>query len=238
MQTAGSGRGAAEERAGFFGQAKDTSRESESVRRMGGRLKALISISHHARSQAELFRAFSAEVACGLSADLTQLLEYVPDRGNLVLRAGHGFQGGFNEGDGRATVPAGLLSQAGRAMLDPEGLPVALEDFSSPHDWADDALLRGRGARSGIAVKVGKVGGEPGGFGAIGAFYAAPRHFTSEEKDFLALAAALLGSGIERLGQRELAVAWRARSCSAPARLFSKFPPRGANSSPPLCWRW
>lgn len=182
----------------------------------------LAAASSRACSLAELFGAFSAGVAEAASADFVQLLEYVAEEEPFILRAGHGFDGDSQQGSGRATVPSGLLSQAGRAMLDPEGLPVALEDFSSPHDWADDALLRGHGARSGIAVKVGKVGGEPGESGAIGAFYAAPRHFTSEEKDFLSLAAALLGSGIERLGQREVAVAWRTRAellCSGAALL-------------------
>lgn len=165
--------------------------------------------SSEARSWDELFGSFADGVAEAASADFVQLLEYVAEEELFILRAGPGLHGDFHEGSGWVRVPSGLLSQAGRAMLDPEGLPVALEDFSSPHDWADDDLLRGHGARSGISVK---VEGGVGDFGAIGAFYAVPRCFTSEERGFLALAAALLGSGVKRLGQREQAAAWRSRA--------------------------
>lgn len=184
--------------------------------------RELALLSSRACSLDDLFGALADGVAEAASADFVQLLEYVAEEDLFILRAGHGFHGASQEGDGRVRIPSGLLSQAGRAMLDPEGLPVEIEDFSTPHDWADDAMLRGHGARSGVAVKVES---EAGDFGAIGAFYAAPRCFTSEERDFLALAASLLGAGVRRLGEREQAVAWRSRAAllMAGAELL-KFP--------------
>jgi GAF domain-containing protein len=106
-------------------------------------------------------------------------------------------------------VPAGLLSQAGRAMLDPTGRVVELEDVSNPHDWTDDELVIGHGARSGIAVKVEVAGRE---FGVLGAFYRDTRVFSPDEGRFLSYAAALLGAGVERLERIAAAIAWRSRA--------------------------
>jgi GAF domain-containing protein len=166
----------------------------------------LAAVSHQASSRSELFRAFAAGLAGALSADLTQVLETVPEEGGFVLRAGWGFSEGLY---GRARVPGGLLSQAGRALLDPLGCPVELADFSLPHEWADDELLAEHGARSGISARV-RTGALD--FGVIGAFYRAPRMFSPEDGRFLLRAATLLGEGIERLGHEAEAIAWRSRA--------------------------
>jgi DNA-binding CsgD family transcriptional regulator len=189
-----------------FGGTSGEFQKTESVRCVDARLGALISASHRATFRAELFQVFAAGVASGLSADLTQVLEYEPDRGDLLLRAGHGF---CNELYDRVRVPSGLLSQAGRALLDPMGQPVELRDFSGPHDWTDDELLREHGARSGIVVKV-RSG--PRDFGTLGVFYLVPKSFVPEEVRFLALAATLLGSELERLRNEREAIAWRSRA--------------------------
>lgn len=170
------------------------------------RMCELAEASHRASSRAGLFGAFAAGVANAMSADLAQVLEYAPGEGRFVLRAGRGFPEDLYD---RARVPAGLLSQAGRALLDPVGRPVELADFSRPHEWADDELLSGHGARSGIAVKI-EAGGQ--GFGALGVFYRDPRPFSPEEGRFLSRTAALLGAGIERLAYEEEAIAWRSRA--------------------------
>jgi GAF domain-containing protein len=175
------------------------------VRSMDDCLGELISASCRIRSRTELFREFAAGVACGLSADLTQALEYDADGSDLVLRAGHGFREDLHE---QVRVPSGLLSQAGRALLDPMGRPVELEDFSKAHDWADDALLLEHGAKSGIVVKITSGARD---FGTLGAFYLLPRSFASEEIRFLVRATSLLGSELERLALEREVVAWRSR---------------------------
>lgn len=176
------------------------------ARRLDERVGRLAEASHHSLSCSGLFETFAANVADALTADLVLLLEYLPEESCFVVQAGRGFPDRLY---GRERVPTGLLSQAGRAMLDPAGSPVALGDFSAPHEWADDGLLREHGARSGIVVKISTGARD---FGTLGVFYRSARRFPSEEEGFLARAANLLGSGIGRLECGEAAVAWRSRA--------------------------
>lgn len=169
-------------------------------------LAVLAEASHAAPGRADLSETFAGALAEALSADLVLILECYPEDGSFVLRAGRGFP---EEIYGRARVPGGLLSQAGRAMLDPQGQPVVLEDFSKPHDWADEQLIVAHGARSGIAVKVRKGLQD---YGALCVFSTKPREYDPEEVDFLRRAAAFLGGGLERLQRHEAAVAWRSRA--------------------------
>ncbi len=170
-------------------------------------LDDLVEASHHGVSPGELFGTFSTVIGAAFSADLLQLLEYMQHEAAFVLRAGQGFP--ENLYDGQARVPAGLLSQAGRALLDPTGRPVALEDFSRPHDWVDDDLATGYGAKSGLAIKIRN---EVEDFGALAIFYRSPRRFTDMDRRFLSCAATLLGAGLERLAREASAVAWRSRA--------------------------
>lgn len=188
------------------GRVTAAQRASGLGRHFDDRTSGLAEASHHAVSRAALFGAFAAGVANALSAELVQLLEYLPGEGRFVLRAGRGFP---EDARDRTRVPAGLLSQAGRALLDPMGRPVELQDFSRPHEWADDELVSAHGARSGVVVKV-KAGARD--FGALGVFCRTPRPFSPEEVRFLLRAAALLGAGVERLDQEKAAIAWRSRA--------------------------
>ena len=169
-------------------------------------LGALAEISHHSPGLPELLAAFADIVTRALRADLAQILEYDEAERSFVLRAGQGFPKELYD---EARVPAGLLSQAGRALLDPGGRPVSLEDFSRHHDYADDALVTERGARSGVAVKVCAGGRD---LGALAIYYRAPRGFPGDEVEFLSRAAGLLASGIVRLEREEEATAWRSRA--------------------------
>jgi GAF domain-containing protein len=191
--------------AGDSGETSGLRTGSETVRSVDGHLGELIIASHRVRSRSELFRVFTSGVADGLAADLTQILEYASGRGDFILRAGHGFRDELLD---QARVPCGLLSQAGRAMLDPEGQPVELTDFSRSHEWSDDELLKEHGAKSGVVVKI--ESGERD-FGTLGAFYSVPRSFEPEEVRFLTCAASLLGLEIERLRRGDEASAWLSR---------------------------
>ncbi|MDP9474274.1 MAG: GAF domain-containing protein [Actinomycetota bacterium] len=169
-------------------------------------VRALAQASHHAPDRSELFDVCAATLAAALGADLVLILEYEAPEGRLALRNGRGLP---EELYGRTYIPAGLLSQAGRALLDPSGRPVALEDFSRPHDWTDDPFVTGHGARSGGAVRVGAAGRT---FGVLEAFYRKPRPLPREEVEFLAQAAGLLAAGLLRLECGEAAIAWRSRA--------------------------
>lgn len=116
-----------------------------------GCLGKLIKTFHHANSHTKLFDALASVSQNTLHADLVQVLEYSNDERACVLRDRRGFSKDLYS---RARVPAGLVSQAGRAMLDPQAEPIALTDFHAAHDYSDDPLLVHCGARSGFAVKV------------------------------------------------------------------------------------
>jgi DNA-binding NarL/FixJ family response regulator len=169
-------------------------------------LGVLAEASHHSPELTELFSVFAGAVAETLRADLAQILEYDEAGRSFVLRAGWGLP---EELYGGARVPAGLLSQAGRALLDPWSRPVVLENRSLHHDYADDPLAVERGARSGIAVKVSYCGRD---LGALVAYYRTPRAFCDDEIRFLSRAAGLLASGIVRLEREEEGTAWRSRA--------------------------
>ena len=169
-------------------------------------LRRMAEASHHAPDHSALYDAVAGVVAVALSADLVQVLEYIPAEETFVLRSGRGFPEALHD---QAQVKGGLLSQAGRAMLDPLAQPVSLKDFREPHDWADDALAVEHGARGGIAVK---VEGSSQDFGALCAFYRSPRTFASEEVAFMDCAARLFAAGIDRLEREEAATAWRSRA--------------------------
>ena len=172
----------------------------------GEQLGILAEASHFAPCPAALFDTFVHSVAKVLSADLVQILQCIPHEAFFMLRSGRGFDEDLND---HARVPGGLLSQAGRALLDPQGRPVVLEDFSRPHDWADDELILRYGAKSGVSVKIGN---DTEDFGALGVFHRTPRAFPPEEVSFVAQAAALLAGGIGRIRRQETAVAWQSRA--------------------------
>ena len=169
-------------------------------------LGVLAGASHLAPCLTMLFDTFAGAVAEALKADLVQILQCVPDEDCFVLRSGRGFKEELNK---KARTPGGLLSQAGRALLDPQGQPVVLEDFSRPHDWADDELILRYGAKSGISVKVSNG---TKNFGALGIFHRTPRAFPAEEVSFVSQAAMLLAGGIERIRRQEAVVAWQSRA--------------------------
>jgi GAF domain-containing protein len=166
----------------------------------------LAQASHYAPNHPELFDAFADGVASALHADLLLILEHERLEGRFLLCSGRGFP---EELYGKTHVPDGLLSQAGRALLDPAGQPVELDDFSIPHDWADDWLVTEHGGRGGVAVKVAAAGRA---FGVLEVFYRAPRQLLREQIAFLDQAAGLLAAGLLRLEREEAAIAWRSRS--------------------------
>lgn len=165
-----------------------------------------LAVASHEASRSQLFEIFTDGIARALGADFVEMLEYLGAEGAFVLKCGRGLPDDLED---RARVPGGLLSQAGRAFLDPTGHIVELEDVSHPHDWVDSELLLEHGVKSGVAIRV-EEGDRP--FGVLGAFYSAPREFSSEERHFLDQTAGLLGAGLQRLRREREAASWRSRS--------------------------
>jgi GAF domain-containing protein/DNA-binding CsgD family transcriptional regulator len=168
--------------------------------RLAGHLAALTVEAKPSLSRPELCRTFASRVARALEADLAEVLEYRPRDHQLVRRGTAGACLEMQERTRGTTSP--LLSQPGRAFLEPEGNPVVLEDADAPHDWPHDAHLRAAGAKSGVAAKVpGLAGGRD--FGVLAAFFKRPRAFGPEEPSLLRHAATLLGGALEARATKE-----------------------------------
>src|SRR5215210_8853214 len=77
--------------------------------------------SHEASSGSRLFEGFADRIAYALGADFVEILEHLGAEGAFVVRCARGLPDDLKD---CAHVPGGLLSQAGRAFLDPLGRTV------------------------------------------------------------------------------------------------------------------
>ena len=125
-----------------------------------------------------------------LSAELCKILELLPDGGELLLRAGVGWDDGLV---GHGIVGADLDSQAGFTLLSDE--PVIVRDLKTETRFDGPPLLHDHGVRSGISVI---IRGSQRPYGVMGAHSRTYREFTKEDGDFLQSVANLLAEAIER----------------------------------------
>jgi two-component system sensor kinase FixL len=135
-------------------------------------------------------QAVAALTAKTLNVEFCKILELLPDRKNLVLRAGVGWGSGSV---GRATVSADKDSQAGYTLLS-RG-PVIVVDLPSEKRFNGPPLLRDHSIVSGVSVIIGPAD-RP--FGVLGAHTASPRSFAQDDIDFLQSAANVLFQVLER----------------------------------------
>ncbi|MEF8828037.1 MAG: response regulator, partial [Haloarcula sp.] len=98
----------------------------------------------------DLFEQAVESVAAGLDTEYTKVLEYRPARGDLLLRAGVGWQSGLV---GEAAVGAGEESQAGYTLQTEE--PVVVEDLRTESRFSGPPLLLDHDIVSGISVIIG-----------------------------------------------------------------------------------
>lgn len=128
-------------------------------------------------------------VARTLDVEYAKVLELLPGGEALVLRAGVGWKEGCV---GRATVGAGLDSQAGYTLA--VDAPVVVEDLSRETRFRGPPLLVEHGVVSGMTVVVGA--GRP--WGVLGAHTTACRLFSADDTRFLQTVAHVLAEAIER----------------------------------------
>ncbi|MDQ4075387.1 MAG: MEDS domain-containing protein [Chloroflexota bacterium] len=142
-------------------------------------------------------------VARTLGVEYSKVLELLPEGNALRLRAGVGWKEGLV---GRATVDAGIDSQAGYTLLSDK--PVVVDDLRTETRFNGPPLLREHEVVSGISVV---IPGRERPFGVLGAHTTRPRRFADDEIHFLQSVAHILAAVIrmERT-QAELARA-RAR---------------------------
>ncbi len=125
-----------------------------------------------------------------LSADYCKVLELLPDGEELLLRAGVGWKEGLV---GKATVGAGLNSQAGYTLLSNE--PVIVEDLHTESRFSGPPLLHEHGVVSGMSVV---IQGQEGPFGVLGVHAKSHRTFSKDDVNFLQAVANVLAAAVER----------------------------------------
>jgi PAS domain S-box-containing protein len=137
-----------------------------------------------------LFQETCERVAQTLEVELCKVLALHPQDQALTLRAGVGWKEGLV---GRATVSAGLGSQAGYTLA--TNKPVIVEDLRTETRFSGPSLLLDHGVVSGISVV---ISGRDRPFGVLGAHTVKQRGFSTEDINFLESVAHVLSQTIER----------------------------------------
>lgn len=140
-------------------------------------------------------------VAETLQVELCKILELLPGRDTLLLRAGVGWRPGLV---GEELVAGGAASQSGYTLAASE--PVVVTDLRTDQRFIAPRLLHDHGAISGLSVI---IHGREQPFGVLSAHTTRPRAFTQDDVNFLQAAANTLATAIER-GRSESAIAFQA----------------------------
>lgn len=156
-------------------------------------LAAVVQLGRTALAGSEeqsLFQEATVLIADVLEVEMTKVLELLPDRATLLLRAGVGWQDGLV---GKETVGAGRDSQAGYSME--SSIPIIVEDLNTETRFRGSPLLFDHGVVSGMSVIIGT---EADPWGVLGAHTRSARHFTFDDVNFLQSMAIVLSTAIRR----------------------------------------
>ena len=122
--------------------------------------------------------------------EFTGVLELLPDKSALLLRAGAGWKAGMV---GEATTPADNNSLAGYTLT--AGRPVIVEDMRTERRFRPSPMTEEHNIVSGVTVVIRGVRRI---IGVLGALTARRRTFTDDEVNFLLAIADVLGTAMER----------------------------------------
>ncbi len=136
------------------------------------------------------------DAAVGLVADVLDLeyckvLELLPNRQELLLRAGVGWHDGLV---GEATVGTERESQAGYTLLSSE--PIVVDDLRIESRFSGPDLLHEHDVVSGLSVI---IHGANGPWGVLGAHTSQRRSFSDDDVSFIQSVANILAAAIERV---------------------------------------
>jgi two-component sensor histidine kinase len=126
----------------------------------------------------------------GLQAELSKILEYIPEENRLLMRAGVGWDPGLI---GIASVGADLESPSGFALR--TGKPVISNHLEHEERFRTPDLLRAHGVRRAINVI---LQGDGAPFGVLEVDSRSEGEFSEHDIAFLQGAANILGMAIER----------------------------------------
>ncbi len=130
------------------------------------------------------------QVAATLDVKFAKVLQLLPEKTQLQLIAGIGWQEGLV---GTAIVDSGSDSQAGFTLHSDK--PIIVTDLTAEKRFQGPSLLTDHQIISGISVVIQQLNGP---FGVLGAHSEQQRHFTQQDADFLQGVANVLGAAIER----------------------------------------
>ncbi|HET8726442.1 MAG TPA: GAF domain-containing protein [Alphaproteobacteria bacterium] len=129
--------------------------------------------------------------ASGLDTEFAKVLEYLPDEGIFLVRAGSGWRDGVV---GRARIGADSASPAGYALK--TGRPVISNHLTDESRFRTPQLLAEHGVKRAINVILEGVGGP---FGVLEVDSPNQGKFTEHDIDFLQALANLMGVAMSRL---------------------------------------
>ncbi|MCC5948635.1 MAG: PAS domain S-box protein [Nitriliruptoraceae bacterium] len=129
-------------------------------------------------------------VASELDVPLVKILELTPDRDELLLKAGVGWQDGLV---GRVTVANDRRSQAGFTLL--QDRAVIVEDLTTETRFRGPQLLDDHGVVAGMSTP---IRGRDGDYGILAVHTTRPRPFTDDEAVFLDTVAGVIGAAVAR----------------------------------------
>ncbi|USZ68789.1 PAS domain S-box protein [Halorussus salilacus] len=138
----------------------------------------------------ELFEEAVELVAETLDHEYTKVLELTPDRDDLLLRSGVGWDEGVV---GSATVPSDEGSQAGYTLLSEE--PVVVEDLDAEDRFSGPDLLTSHGVKSGVSTVIGTPG-DP--WGILGTHDTDRRTYADHDVQFVRSLASILATAVQR----------------------------------------
>jgi PAS domain S-box-containing protein len=178
-------------RAGFGGDV--AAEDDRQLERSARKQQAVASLGLRALGRGNLQELMDTAVnlvADALDVELAKVLELLPDRATLLLRAGVGWQDGLV---GQAKVDTDRDSQAGYTLLSHE--PIVVEDLRSETRFNGPALLTDHGVVSGISVI---IHGASRPWGVLGVHTASRRQFDADDVDFVQSVANVLAAAIDR----------------------------------------
>lgn len=135
------------------------------------------------------------EVSHTLDVPFCKVLKYQPEKDNLLLVAGIGWNSGLV---GNATVSTSDGSQAGFTLASAK--PIVVENINTEQRFSHSALLKEHKIASGISCPVGS-GLNP--YGVLSVHTTHSRVFSQDEIHFLMSVANILSVALERKGMEE-----------------------------------
>jgi two-component system, sensor histidine kinase PdtaS len=113
----------------------------------------------------------------GTAVTHAKLLEYLPDRDRLFLRAGVGWKDGYV---GQYQVPPDIDTPIGHAFILSE--PVAIRDYSDQKIYRNPSILKDHGCVASINVPLRT---DQGNFGVLEVDHTSARSFSPDDLSFL-----------------------------------------------------